>query len=109
MEIIGQYIERAFKKSRIKTSLFASDLNTSPRNLYSIFTRESVDSEKLFLMCKILGINLFDYYTNRLIEEDPQKFAEPEAKYNRSPKRRVMVEVELDEAEYNELIKKTTR
>jgi hypothetical protein len=109
MEMIGQYIKKKVRKSGIRPSVIYNELHTSSRNLYNIYKRNSVDSEILYSMSKILGVNLFEFYNLKLIEYDPQKFAEPESKFNRTIKRRVMVELELDESEYNELIKKTNR
>ena len=110
MDRIGKYIEEALVESKMRPALFARAIHVSPRNIYNIFARESIDTSQLFAISKVLSVDLFKLYSKKLIEEEPLKFAaEPGAEYGRRNKRRVMIEVELDEAEFEELIKKTTR
>ena len=57
---VGKEIEKVFTKKGIKISVFASKLNTVPRNVYNIFTRESIDTEILFK----ISLDLLKLFSN---------------------------------------------
>lgn len=58
---IGAYIKEIFDNGPKTWTVtwFARQLNCDRRNIYSIFARQSIDTELLMRISKILGYNFF--------------------------------------------------
>jgi len=84
---IGRLIKDKVKSSKFSVTEFAREINCSRRNVYTIFERESVDTELLKHISAVLDYNFFQYYIPQLdkepmhepsIEDDYQKITELE-------------------------------
>lgn len=110
---IGEYIQKEYTKTGMKHSFFAQSINMSERNAYNLFNRASIDTNQLYAISKLLKVDFFKIYSQKLAKEVPEIEAlnEPEAEYKVRKKKvhKIMIEVELDEDEYKELIKKTNK
>ncbi|MCW5910150.1 MAG: helix-turn-helix transcriptional regulator [Cyclobacteriaceae bacterium] len=90
MEVhIGREIERKYQASGMKLSEFAKRINTSSRNVYSIFARKEIKTDQLIKICEVLNFDFFSLYIS-----GPTGVQEPRQVY--SKKNKVMVTVELD-------------
>ena len=87
---IGKEIEQKYHKSGLKLSEFAKRINTSARNVYSIFTRPEIKTDQLIKICEVLEFDFFNLYTY-----SKGKVAEPAEGYSRE-KHKVLVTLELD-------------
>lgn len=94
MEIhIGKEIERVYQQSGMKLSEFANRINTSSRNIYSIFSRKEIKTDQLQKISEVLKFDFFALFKN----ETSDQVEEPQASYLRSSNR-VVVSIELDGA-----------
>jgi hypothetical protein len=89
---IGKEIEKKYKESGMKLSEFAKRLNTSPRNVYSIFVRNEIKTDQLLKIGEILSFNFFDLF----IRENDGRVSEPSDVYGKTPSEKIVVMVELD-------------
>ncbi len=106
MEIhIGREIERVYQQSGMKLSEFAKRINTSSRNIYSIFARKEIKTDQLQKIGEVLNYNFFSLFKT----PDQGMAREPEINYQR-PGNKITVSVELDggAATLNHQIKKLT-
>ena len=70
---IGKKIKEVWRKSRLKGTEFASLINRDRQVIYDIFKRESIDTELLQQISKVLNHDFFSYYSNDpLIIKDPR-------------------------------------
>ena len=101
---IGREIEQKYHKSGMKLSEFAKRINTSSRNVYSIFTRAEIKTDQLIKICEVLEFDFFAFY----VSSSP-KVDEPLEPYTKT-KQKVLVTLELDgqQATLNQHIKKIT-
>ena len=60
---IGQIIEKVIHNQERSITWFSKKLYCDRTNVYSIFKRQSIDTELLLRISKILNLNFFDYYT----------------------------------------------
>lgn len=67
---IGKLIEEELRKQERSVTWFAEKLCYERTNAYSIFKRQSIDTELLIRISKILNHNFFRYYANELEERD---------------------------------------
>lgn len=65
---IGKIIERELRDQGRTVTWFARSLYCDRTNVYKIFQRESVDSEMLYRISKILSHDFFKYYSRELEE-----------------------------------------
>jgi transcriptional regulator with XRE-family HTH domain len=71
---IGKKIKAIFKESGLKGKDFASRISRDRQVIYNIFKKESIDTDLLFKISKVLDHNFFDYYCYELpIVKDPGK------------------------------------
>lgn len=71
---IGKVIEKILRDQGRTVTWFARSLYCDRTNVYKIFQRESVDSEMLYRISKILSHDFFKYYSQELeveAEENP--------------------------------------
>lgn len=61
---IGKLIELEMQRQGRTVSWLASKLFYERTNIYSIFKRESIDSQLLLRISKLLNHNFFKYYIN---------------------------------------------
>jgi hypothetical protein len=98
---IGKEIEKIYHKSGLKLSEFAKRINTSPRNVYSIFERPEIKTDQLLKISKVLSHDFFLLYMQRPdAEEPPLEYLQPRNK--------VTVIVELDglQSTFDQSVKK---
>lgn len=69
---IGKVIEKVLRDQGKTVTRFARSLYCDRTNVYKIFQRESVDSEMLYRISKILSHDFFKYYSKEL-EEDTEE------------------------------------
>lgn len=60
---IGQIIEKVIHNQERSITWFSKKLYCDRTNVYSIFKRQSIDTELLLRISKILNHIFFDYYT----------------------------------------------
>jgi hypothetical protein len=63
---IGKKIKEVWRKSRLKGTEFASMINRDRQVIYDIFKRESIDTELLQQISKVLNHDFFSYYSGDL-------------------------------------------
>jgi hypothetical protein len=88
---IGREIERIYEKSGMKHAEFARRINTSSRNVYSIFSKPQIKTDQLQIISEVLNFDFFSIYVNSV----SRGVEEPMNVYNRS-RQRVLVTLELD-------------
>lgn len=88
---IGREIEKIYENSGIKLSEFAKRINTSTRNVYSIFAREEIKTDQLLKISEVLNFDFFSLYTS----PKSQLVNEPTESYTKT-KNKVTVTIELD-------------
>jgi len=73
---IGKKIKEVWKRSRLKGTEFASMINKDRQVIYDIFKRESIDTELLQQISKVLNHDFFNYYSHDLpsVKEPKEKF-----------------------------------
>lgn len=106
---IGNVIKQVFSKSKMKVTEFAEILHCDRSNIYNIFNRKTIDTDTLWMLSKIFKHNFFEYYNMAYKEQFPDQVEEPAATYNIVKKRTIMMQVELTEEEYQELISKVKK
>ncbi len=73
---IGKKIKEVWKKSRLRGTEFASLINRDRQVIYDIFKRESIDTELLQQISKVLNHDFFSYYNSGspLLKESKEKY-----------------------------------
>ncbi|PBQ32920.1 hypothetical protein CNR22_14430 [Sphingobacteriaceae bacterium] len=73
---IGKKIKEVWKKSRLKGTEFAAAINRDRQVIYDIFKRESIDTELLQQISKVLNHDFFSYYSSEayVVREPKDKF-----------------------------------
>lgn len=104
---IGEKIQQHIKDSNITIKGFADMINKERSNVYDIFKRESIDTGLLAIISKVLKYDFFKFYSDEL-KKEMNILDEPNPANNKSEheKRRIMIEVNLSEKEYQDLIRK---
>ena len=75
--------------------------------VYHLFKRQSIDTDLLYQICMVLNVDLFSLFSEKLREENDIIGACHSQKTERvSSKRKIMLEVELDDEEYQKMIQK---
>lgn len=70
---IGKKIKEVWKKSRLKGTEFAAAINKDRQVIYDIFKRESIDTELLHKISKVLNHDFFSYYSGEALSlKDPK-------------------------------------
>jgi hypothetical protein len=102
---IGKEIEKIYQNSGMKLSEFAKRINTSSRNVYSIFERPEIKTDQLAKISEVLRFNFFSLY----MASKNSHAAEPHETYA-SAKNKITVTLELDgkQATLQEHIRKIT-
>ena len=63
---IGQLIKAELERQERSVAWFAKKLYCERTNVYSIFKRESIDTDLLFRISVVLHRNFFTYYADEL-------------------------------------------
>lgn len=63
---IGRIIKDELQSQRKSVVWLAEALGCNRTNIYKIFNRQSIDSELLFRISRVMGHNFFEPYTERL-------------------------------------------
>jgi predicted transcriptional regulator len=90
---IGKEIEKVYQKSGMKLSEFARRINTSARNVYSIFARKEIKTDQLQKICEVLNFDFFALYKTGSGKNG--KAEETQAAYS-SKQNKVVITIELD-------------
>jgi predicted transcriptional regulator len=88
---IGKEIEKIYQNSGMKLSEFAKRINTSSRNVYSIFERPEIKTDQLAKISEVLRFNFFSLY----MSSKNAHVAEPQGTYS-SVKNKITITLELD-------------
>jgi hypothetical protein len=88
---IGKEIEKIYQNSGMKLSEFAKRINTSTRNVYSIFARAEIKTDQLVKISEVLKFDFFSLY----IHSKGDVVHEPSEPYTKS-RNKVMITIELD-------------
>ena len=83
----------------MQPKVFAERIGTSPRNLYNIFSRDSIDTA---LLVKISEVLRYDFF--KLFQQDTVQ--EPEESYNRKEKPKFYIQIEVKDPEQEKQIRK---
>jgi hypothetical protein len=75
---IGQQIKIVFETKGISVTEFARRINKSRENMYSIFSRKTIDSGLLLAISRVLEFDFFKLYSknNYVLLEEVQKLRE---------------------------------
>lgn len=111
---IGEILRKDYEESGLQASTYARRLNFTRSNMYAQFRRPSIDTNTLLRISQVLGKDYFAVYSDYLRKKNPSVFSNSpvvheekvEYKSKEEPKRKVMVEIELTENEYQQLKKK---
>lgn len=104
---IGEIIRQEFEKSGLSASQFARMINKERTLVYHLFKRQSIDTDLLYQISMILNVDLFRLFSEKLREENKVINATHLEKVKPIPSgRRVMLEVELDDDEFKQLVYK---
>lgn len=79
---IGKKIKEVWRKSRLKGTEFASLINRDRQVIYDIFKRESIDTELLKQISKVLDHDFFAYYS----QQSPTQIREAKPEYGYATK-----------------------
>jgi hypothetical protein len=86
---IGKKIKEEVYKQRLSITLFAKKISRSRNVVYDIFERESVDTDLLHKIGKVLGCDFFSLYSaqKEYAQEGIKNFyvREPEGDYSKKP------------------------
>jgi transcriptional regulator with XRE-family HTH domain len=75
---IGQKIKEVFETRGITVTEFARRINKSRENMYSIFSRKTIDTGLLLAISRVLDFDFFKLYShsNYFLQEEVQKLKE---------------------------------
>jgi len=75
---IGEQIKIVFETKGISVTEFARRINKSRENMYSIFSRKTIDSGLLLAISRVLEFDFFKLYSknNYVLQEEVQKLRE---------------------------------
>ncbi len=63
---IGEKIKEKLKEQGRTVVWFSQQINRNRTDVYSIFSRQSIDTELLLIISKVLNFNFFIFYTEQL-------------------------------------------
>jgi len=89
---IGKTIKQKLEESNMSVKDFAKEINKERSNVYDIFRRESIDTDLLIKIGKVLNFNFFQCYI-----DEPVKNIESANIIEVSKKAKVLIEVVLND------------
>ncbi len=63
---IGNIIREELRRQGRTNDWLAEQIGTSPRNMWRVYSKPSIDTQILLNISKALGINLFKYYSQTI-------------------------------------------
>lgn len=99
-------------KARVREKWFecqpvARMINKERTLVYHLFKRQSIDTDLLYQICMVLNVDLFSLFSEKLRQENNIIGACHSQKAESvSSKRKIMLEIELDDEEYQKMIQK---
>lgn len=63
---IGEKIKEKLKEQGRTVVWFSKQINRNRTDVYSIFSRQSIDTKLLLIISKVLNFNFFIFYTEQL-------------------------------------------
>jgi hypothetical protein len=102
---IGQLIEQHFDASGLTLSAFAEKAYLQRQNVRkSVFAKNSIDTETLLRISKVLRHNFFQYYQTNLpgVSENYSAIEEANTDYSKRTKPKFTVSIEIDDPEMRE-------
>ncbi|WP_286693595.1 hypothetical protein [Odoribacter sp. N15.MGS-14] len=105
---IGNIIKRELEKTGWSISQFAQKIRRDRSIVYHIFKRKVFDTDLLYDISMALNIDLFKYYSEAL-EKNNETIRLHKAKDEQKivRKRKIFLEVEVSEDEYQAFMKQT--
>lgn len=102
---IGNIIKQELEKTGWSISQFAQQIRRDRTIVYHIFKRKAFDTDLLYDISMSLNVDLFEYYSH-LLEKNNDIIRLKKNKTEKKPvvKRKVLIEVELTEDEYQRLL-----
>jgi transcriptional regulator with XRE-family HTH domain len=110
---IGELIKQIIKKRQYTVGAIAKFINRERSVIYDIYNRETIDTGLLYTLSDVLNYDFFQVYSQKLqgtidkVEEPIAEYEKLEAKKKKT--RRVMIEVELTEEQYDDFLKEHTK
>lgn len=105
---INQIVKQEFEKTGWTVSQFAQEIKRDRTIVYHIFKRKIFDTDLLYDISMAFNTDLFKHFS-RLLEENNDIIKlrnKQEAEIPNQKKRKVFIEVELTEEEYQNIINK---
>ena len=65
---IGNLIRDELRRQGHTNQWLAEQIGITPRTLQKLFNKPSIDTQQLFTICRVLGVDLFRPYSNSLTE-----------------------------------------
>lgn len=66
---IGETIRMEVRRQGITNEEFAERICVTPRTVNKLFNKTSIDTHRLFIVCKVLGVDLFALYSEMLADK----------------------------------------
>lgn len=67
---IGEEIQKEMENQNIGATVMAKKIDTNRRRIYRIFEKNSIDTELLFKVSKVLKHDFFKLYSDKLSENE---------------------------------------
>lgn len=67
---IGSVIRDELRRQGHTNALLAERIGVTPRTLQKLFNKPSLDTQQLFVISRVLGVDLFLVYSNALTMSD---------------------------------------
>ncbi len=67
---IGEEIQKEMENQKIGATAMAKKIDTNRRHIYRIFAKNSIDTDLLFKVSKVLKHDFFKLYSDRLSENE---------------------------------------
>lgn len=69
---LGKLIEEKFQESRLTKTKFAELIHTSRSHLYTIFTRDDINTDQLIRISQVLKYNFFQHFADQFNQYPPR-------------------------------------
>ncbi len=75
--LIGKIIEEELRRQERTVTWLSRKIHCDRRNVYDIFTRNTIDTELLYKLSVILNKDFFSFYSEKLQNADNKQFTPP--------------------------------
>lgn len=104
---MGNIIRQELEKTGWSVSQFAQKIRRDRTIVYYIFKRKVFDTDLLYDISMALNIDLFQYYSEALERENEMiRLRKTKETHQDFQKRKILLEVEVSEDEYQNFMKK---